>query len=225
MVKNTGGRALQKGDVDRPLAVTVGAGGSLLLIETIGTPEQVALSNWRFQQDNKWAILEPRLFNPGESIVVCIAYTCVPEHEESTRLTWDIRASGMAEAKVMDLDARWREAQKPGWRAYILFQGSEILVLVGMAVVFSMLGMMVAWRTGAAWFRSRLCFFWVLALTSLSWCTAEIIAWLIYRAEPIAWRYAVPLLALHVLLICILIRFAGRAVAPDREPAGTPPGR
>lgn len=221
LVKNTGGRALQKEDFDRPLSVAVRAGGSILLVETVGTAEQVALWRWRLQQDRKVATLEPRIFNPGDSIFVCVAHNFVPEAEESEHLTWDIRALGLNKPKVIDLNARWKKDKEFGWDVYIEFHGFELFTLVGMAVVLSMLGILVARWKGVVWFRNGLGFLWVLTLTSLSWCTAEIIAWLTFKRITIAWWYAVPLLVLHVLLICILIRSHKKGVARlDWESAG-----
>jgi hypothetical protein len=204
ILKNTGTKPLLPQDVEMPITLAVPEGTKLLVVKGWIWGRSSPEVQWEVNEDQTMAILKPVLLNPDDSVEVLVAHEFNPDDAESQRLSWSIRAAGLAHLEVVDLQEQWRRAQR-SLNVYIYFEGIQIYVLVLIATVLFLVQLLLAAKRNRLLFPRWPAFVWTLAIMLSSLCTAEILAWLIYKDLWPAWRICSPLLGGHVLLLVLLV--------------------
>lgn len=203
-IKNTGRKPLLPEDVEMPITLAVQKDAKLLVAKGWiwgRSPPEVP---WDINEDRTLATLKPVLMNPGNIAEVLVAHEFNPDDPNSQRLSWATRAAGLAHLEVVDIQEQWRRAQT-SLDVYIYFEGIQIYVLVLIAAVLFLVQLLLAARRKRLVFPRWPAFVWSLAIMLSSLCTAEVLAWLIYKDLWPAWHICGPLLGGQVILLVLLV--------------------
>jgi hypothetical protein len=204
IIKNTGRKPLLPEDVEMPITLAVQKDAKLLVAKGWiwnRSPPEVQLE---INENQTMATLKPVLMNPGDVAEVLVAYEFIPDDPNTQRISWTTRAAGLAHLEVLDMREQWRRTQTSLY-TYIQFEGIQIYVLVLIAAVLFFVQLLLATMRKRLMFPCWSAFAWSLVIMLSSLCTAEVLAWLIYKDTGPAWLICGPLLVWQAFLLVLLV--------------------
>jgi len=217
-IMNTGRRPLTASDFIDPITVSVKAGSKFLIVKSVNCNcKNIPMQHWKLSGNSSVATFVPDLLNPGDEVIVCIAYEYVPRNPASVGVEWNARITGLNKLAVDDFKARSKLMPSP-FNMMIYYSGYEIFVLVFIALSLFASVMTIAYSKRRLPTSTIKDIMLMIIIMTFSLCSAEIMANWIFRPKEVAWSLCASLLIMHAVAILLILLLPPRKVVLKVSP-------
>lgn len=203
VIRNAGKNPIQIKDYSIPITITTFSGAKILLAKTVQTSDKGIISNWRISSNFTSATLDPQMLNPGDWVKATIAIQVVPDIIKSNKIEWYARIAGITKLKVIDFETALKEF---GLRhVTILFSGVQIIGLVLAILIVFLLMIIIATAKDIVCINNKNGVMWLILILFFSLATGEIIAYVTFRRESLAWDWSAAVLIAHLIFMIVIV--------------------